>query len=254
MPGDVKKVVSTADDLQKNKNGYWEAYYPNGIVMVYIPPGKFTMGSNDGQDNEKPPHEVYLDGYWMGKYEVTFDQYDQYCKETKTKSPDDEGWGREKRPVISVSWHDAIAYCDWLSHKTGLSFKLPTEAQWEKAARGSDSRKYPWGSREPEKKIANFGLYISQTTPVGSYPDGASPYGLLDMAGNVLEWCNDWYSSDYYKNSPPKNPPGPDSGTHHVIRGSGWSYTAGSLRCANRGYDGPSDHDFRLGIRLCQDI
>jgi formylglycine-generating enzyme required for sulfatase activity len=120
-------------------------------------------------------------------------------------------------------------YCEWLSHKTGTNFKLPTEAQWEKAARGTDGRKYPWGSRESDETLANFNEKIGKTTPVGSYPAGASPYRLLDMSGNVWEWCSDWYGSGYYKNSPKENPTGPRSGPGRVLRGGD------------------------VGFRLCQD-
>jgi len=271
MPGDVKKATSKAHKVEINKNGYWEAYYQDGIVMVYIPPGEFMMGQTDEEKkwlidqigekvynsyytNESPLHKVYLDGYWMGKYEVTFAQYDRYCNESKIKKPDDEGWGRENRPVINVSWDDAAAYCEWLSQKTGLRFNLPTEAQWEKAARGNDPRKCPWGSREPDKNLANFGVNIGKTTPVGSYPAGASPYGLLDMAGNVWEWCSDWYEAGYYKNSPLKNPTGPNSGSGRVIRGGSWYYYGRYLRCTDRGDGGPSGRGSGLGFRLRQDI
>lgn len=270
MPEDVKKVIPTAHKVEKNKNGYWEAYYQDGIVMVYVPAGEFMMGQTDEEkkwlidqigekdynsfySNETPLHKVYLDGYWMGKYQVTFAQYDRYCDETKIERPDDEGWGRENRPVINVSWDETAAYCEWLSQQTGLQFKLPTEAQWEKAARGNDQRKYPWGSPEPDKDLANFSLNVGKTTPVGSYSTGASPYGLLDMAGNVWEWCGDWYEAGYYKNSPLKNPVGPDSGSDRVIRGGSWGNYAGYLRCANRYDYGPSYRSSYLGFRLRQD-
>jgi len=261
MPEDVRKVISRAHKVEKNKNGYWEAYYQDGIVMVYIPPGEFMMGQIEKEKdsisyfpNETPVHKVSLEGYWMGKYEVTFTQYDPYCNETKIKKPRDEGWGRENRPVIYVSWDDVATYCQWLSQKTGLHFKLPTEAQWEKAARGNDRRKYPWGISEPDKNLANFGGNIGKTTPVGSFPAGASPYGLLDMAGNVWEWCSDVYGYDYYENSPLKNPAGPNIGSKHVVRGSSWDYDARHLRCADRGHYGPSDRLYNLGFRLRQDI
>jgi formylglycine-generating enzyme required for sulfatase activity len=271
MPGDVKKVIPIAHKVEKNKNGYWEAYYQDGIVMVYVPPGEFMMGQtaeekkwlidqigekdyNSYYVRETPLHKVYLDGYWMGKYQVTFTQYDRYCNETKIEKPGDKGWGRENRPVIKVSWGEAAAYCQWLSQKTGLQFKLPTEAQWEKAARGNGQRKYPWGSLEPGKNLANFRGNIGKTTPVGSYPAGASPYGLLDMAGNVWEWCGDWYEAGYYKNSPLKNPMGPNSGSYRVVRGGSWSSYARNLRCAYRYGSGPSGRDYFLGFRLRQDI
>jgi len=256
LPADVKNIVSKAIKVEKNKNGYWEAYYQDGIVMVYIPPGKFMMGADDGRADERPSHEVDLDSYWIGKYEVTFTQYDRYCEEAGKTKPDDKGWGRENRPVIDVSWNDAAAYCEWLSGKTGLKFKVPTEAQWEKAARGTDGRKYPWGNDDPNENLANFNSNnrnIGQTHPVGSHPQGASPYGLLDMAGNVLEWCYDWYDEKYYCiKFPPKNPKGPQCGPYRILRGGGWYFDASQLRCTFRNGDN-QPHNF-VGFRLCQEI
>jgi formylglycine-generating enzyme required for sulfatase activity len=276
MPEDVKDVASKGIKVEKNKKGLWEAYYQDGIVMVYIPAGEFTMGSED-YEREKPPHNVFLDGYWMGKTEVTVGQFRIFINdngymteaeksggayvyvESKWEKKRDANWKNpyfsqdDKHPVVCVSWNDANAYCDWLSKKTGLKFKLPTEAQWEKAARGEDGRKYPWGKREPDGKLANFDDSIGKTSPVGSYLQGASPFGLLDMAGNVWEWCADWYGSDYYKNSPDKNPMGPEDGTSRVLRGGGWSYIADGVRCAFRDFVDPSVRDFDVGFRLCQD-
>ena len=212
IPADVKAVESMGIPVNKNEKGFWEADYGDEIIMVYIPAGQFIMGSNNGENDEKPPHNVYLDAYWMGKHEVTFAQFDKYCEETVRERPADRDWGRGKRPVINVSWDDARAYCDWLSKKNGLGFNLPTEAQWEKSARGIDKRKYPWGNHEPYhdgKWYANYRARDSRdkrgedgalyTAPVGSYLHGSSPYGLLDMAGNVWEWCSDWYDFNYYK-------------------------------------------------------
>jgi formylglycine-generating enzyme required for sulfatase activity len=252
IPEDVEAVKSKAQRVYKNKKGFWEADYGDGIVMVYIPLGEFIMGSND-YDNEKPSHTVFLDGYWMGKYEVTFDQYDKFCEETNKRKPNDDGWGRGKRAVNNVSWNDAAAYCGWLSKKIGLKFKLPTEAQWEKAARGTDKRTYPWGNQEPNKDLAKFNVDNGKTEPVGSYPRGESPNGILDMAGNVWEWCNDWYAGDYYKNSPDKNPQGPESGTYRVLRGGSWESDAAVIRCANRFKYVPYLRDNDVGFRLCQE-
>jgi formylglycine-generating enzyme required for sulfatase activity len=271
-PAFIEEVKSKGAQVKPIGKDSWEAYYPDyDITMIYIPAGEFMMGQTDeekkwliGQIGEKdynsyyadetPLHKVYLDGYWIGKYEVTFAQYDRYCNETKIEKTDDEGWGRENRPVINVSWNEAGAYCQWLSDKTGLQFNLPTESQWEKAARGNDQRKYPWGGREPDKDLANFSFKVGKTTPVGSYPAGASPYGLLDMAGNVWEWCSDRYEAGYYKNSPLKNPTGPAGGSYRVFRGGGWHYYARFLRCADRSNHGPSNRYYFLGFRLRQDI
>jgi formylglycine-generating enzyme required for sulfatase activity/serine/threonine protein kinase len=266
MPKDVRAVLPKAKGVSKNQKGYWEADFGSGIIMVYIPPGTFTMGSNDYGD-EKPPHDVYLDGCWLGKTEVTFDQYDRFCEETNREKPSDRGWGRGKRPVINVSWDDANDYCEWLSRKTGLEFKLPSEAQWEKAARGSDGRQYPWGNHNPYYQGKWYANYVAHdslekmgedgfeyTAPIGSYPHGASPYGLLDMAGNVWEWCADWYDSEYYKNSPPRNPEGPSKGSDRVVRGGGWDFGAVDVRCAGRDGDTPSDRGLSQGFRLCQEV
>jgi formylglycine-generating enzyme required for sulfatase activity len=294
MPEDVRDVVSKGINVEKNKKGFWEADYGDNIVMVYIPHGEFSMGSND-YDDEKPPHNVFLDGYWMGKTEVTVGQFKIFINETgyvteaeksggayvriegSWKEKKDANWKNpyfsqeDKHPVVCVSWNDANAYCDWLSKKTGLKFKLTTEAQWEKAARGEDGRKYPWGNSPPSSDKANFAdkqAWLKEkfdwadkdiddgyayTSPVGTYPQGASPYDLLDMAGNVWEWCNDWYDDDYYKTSPDKNPVGPKNGTDRVLRGGGWNNDAVLIRCAFRDFNVPSNRLVDVGFRLCQD-
>ena len=275
IPPDLKAVEARAKvNVIKNINGedLYEADFGDGLIMVYIPPGKFTMGSNEGNESEKPPHDVYLDGYWLGKTEVTFDQYDRFCEETKKTKPPDEGWGRGRRPVINISWHDADAYCKWLSEKIGLEFKLPSEAQWEKAARGSDGREYPWGNDTPSGDKLNFAdkqLWLKKkydwadqdiddgyayTAPVGSYPAGASPYGLLDMAGNVWEWCTDWYDKKYYEKSPDRNPPGPSEGAGRVLRGGSWFYDSPDCRAASRDGAPPDHRADSAGVRLFRSL
>jgi hypothetical protein len=255
---DEKKVsdIIVEKEVKENGKDWREACYEDGIIMVYIPPSNFTMGSNEINDG-KPLHEVHLDGYWIGKYEVTFDQYDRFCEETKREKPSDEGWGRGKRPVINVSWDDANDYCEWLSRKTGLKFKLPSEAQWEKAARGSDGRKYPWGNHDPyyqSKWYANYQARddrekrhedgFKNTAPVGSFPAGASPYGLLDMAGNVAECCSE-KSTDQT---------GSMKGSSIVVRGGHWNSTLKFIRCAAHLDDiKPGKRYNFLGFRLCQD-
>lgn len=260
MPEAVRIVAAKASigiKVRKNEKGLWEADCGDDIIMIYIPPGKFIMGTNNPwgkwNEDEKPAHEVYLDGYWMGKYEITWDQFDQFCAETSKEIPDyaDAGWGRGKRPVIFVSRHDASAYCKWLSVKTGLHFKLPTEAQWEKAARGTNGQLFPWGNQWPNEELANFGNDVQAgiTKPVGSYPLGESPYGLIDMAGNVWEWCTDWYGP--YSAGPQKNPMGPQSGEFSMLRGGSWHDEPQFISCTNRYPAKPSFRGYIEGFRLC---
>jgi formylglycine-generating enzyme required for sulfatase activity/predicted Ser/Thr protein kinase len=255
-------VEKIAKKVYKNEKGFMEADYGDGIKMVYIPAGTFTMGSND-DDDEKPPHEVFLDGYWLGKTEVTVGQYKAFISDTGHESLSasvSKYSPSDNHPVVYVSWDNAVAYFKWLSNKKGLSFKLPTEAQWEKAARGTNSKKYPWGDHDPyynKKYYANYdpGNYEEDgyryNAPVGSYPQGASPYGLLDMAGNVWEWCYDWYGP--YNLGYQKNPTGPKSGTYRVLRGGSWGYNAVGLRCSFRNSGRPSSRNIIAGFRLCQD-
>ena len=195
------------------------------------------MGDDDIPNN--PRRDVTLSGYWMYKNVVTVEQYKTFCTATKVAMPPppkfNKNWAKGDHPIVNVNWNDANAYCKW----AGVS--LPTEAQWEKAARGTDGRHYPWGNDfEPDrvwsskKKIGDAG----GTTPVGVY--GISPYGCSDMAGNVLQWCADWYDADYGKSAPANDPPGPATGKWRVLRGGSWDrHDQGYFRCAYRYYRGP---------------
>ena len=206
----------------------------DSAVMIYVPPGDFKMGTY-GSAYKEALHTVYLDGYWMYKTEVTNAMYRLCVESGGCTEPVDNGlyemaplfgWG--DRPVESVSWEDATTYCQWAENR------LPTEAEWEKAARGTDGRTYPWGEGI-DPSLALYDNYIEgNTTLVGSYPEGASPYGLLDMAGNVWEWVADWYGSNYYQNSPAENPPGPEGGVNHVLRGGGLNSSREEVRSAYR--------------------
>jgi formylglycine-generating enzyme required for sulfatase activity len=192
-------------------------------------------------DDEKPAHQVKLDGYWIYKNEVTVGQYKQFCAATGRTMPNlDSDFSGDDHPVVNVTWFDAVAYCRW------AGVRLPTEAQWEKAARGTDGRIYPWGNVWDKDKANADG---DQTTPVGSFPKGASPYGCLDMAGNVWEWCQDWYGSDYYASSPASNPTGPASGDKRVLRGGSWISTSYFCRCAGRDGNDPSSTYHGYGFR-----
>ena len=225
------------------------------IDWVRIPAGEFKMGDNhSGGDSyyadARPVHTVYLDTYYMSKYEVTFDQYDNFCDDTGRTKPSDEGWCRGNRPVINASWNDAVAFCNWLSEKTGKTIKLPTEAQWEKAARGTDQRKYAWGNEEPgsNSNLGNFGMNVGKTSPVGSFPLGVSPYGLHDMNGNVREYCSDWYSASYYSISPKNNPQGPSSGTQRVNSCGVW--TLGTETAFQRFWTDMGGGSYAHGFRI----
>lgn len=192
--------------------------------------GEFLMGSDPRGDEsasryERPQRKVYLDGYWMGKTPVTNAQYAAFVTATGRQAPWDWQNGRipagiEQHPVVCVSWEDAAAFCAWASQVTGREVRLPSKAEWEKAARETDGRIYPWGNEGPDATRCNFNRNEGEITPVGKYsPRGDGPYGCVDMAGNGWEWCADWYDEDYYQTAPARNPPGPQEGTYRVLRG-----------------------------------
>jgi formylglycine-generating enzyme required for sulfatase activity len=244
----LQSIKNKASKIYQNEKGFWEAVFLKNITMVYIPEGEFTIGSpaKEGDADEHPAHKVFLSGYWIGKTEVTFAQFDAFCQETGLEKPEDEGWGRGERPVIYVSWKEAKNFCAWLEKKTGSAFRLPTEAEWEKAARD----RFPWGNAKPANHLANFNKEIMKTNIAGSYPEGASPCGALDMAGNVWEWLADWYAADYYENSADSDPQGPQEGSERVVRGGSWANNAELIRAANRSQENPNSKLNILGFRL----
>lgn len=234
----------------------------DGAPMVLVPAGEFTMGSNDGSDDEKPVHQVYLDAYYLDKYEVTVRQYAKFLEATGFNGP--PMWptmdqpSHQKRPIVNVDWSDASNYCEWAGKR------LPTEAEWEKAARGTDGRIYPWGNEPPNTLRANYGQekWNNHTAlvPVGQLKDGKSPYGIYDLAGNVWEWVSDWYDPDYYANSPPQNPKGPKNGKYRVLRGGSWDLAPEHLRSTRRDfniplaptYESPAYRNFNSGFRCAK--
>lgn len=240
--------------------------------MILIPAGEFTMGGKLAR-NEDPPHKVYLDAYYIGKYEVTFEEYEMFYTETGHNLPCDPRYGIQPNecmlgpdmPVMNITRDDAEAYCKWLASKTGKNYRLPTEAEWEKAARGGlEEKDYPWGNEAPDAggvSRANFGPGLDHfiwkkdgyiyTAPVGSYPPNG--YGLHDMAGNVWEWCQDGYDSDYYRNSPNKNPQGPNrEGKDGIIRGGSYANGEKQLRCAQRYNIYATNGNFLIGFRIAR--
>src|SRR6185503_6038269 len=196
---------------------------PESSPMAPVPAGEFTMGSSTGDSDEQPERKVYVDAFMMDKYEVTVEQYAAFLQAKGVEPP-----------------------ADWkIMNQTAHQKRPPTEAEWEKAARGTDGRMYPWGNDAPTPLHANFGKTDwnnhGALAPVGSLEQGKSPYGLYDMAGNVWEWVSDWYDFRYYKNAPSKNPTGPSSGGTKVIRGGAWNGNARALRSANRSVISPTD-------------
>lgn len=202
-------------------------------VYVWIAAGPFKMGSTEedkqAQDSEKPPHTVNVDGFWIGRTEVTNAQYFRCSKAIVCEQPHNERFANPawaNHPVTDVTWFQAKTYAEWVGGR------LPTEAEWEKACRSTDDRIYPWGNEEPTYERANFKNSNVSPTAVGSYPAGAN--GLYDMAGNVYEWTADWYDENYYKNLHDRNPTGPEEGNSRTLRGGSWSYSELSVRCASR--------------------
>ena len=224
------------------------------MKMIYIPAGKFTMGSDSSRSysDEKPKREVTLKAYLIDQYEVTNRQYalcvnKGVCSmpsltKSSTRSSYYGNTNYDNYPVINVSWAQASAYCQWVGGE------LPTEAQWEKAARGENGNKYPWGNKKPNSNLANYDGNMGDTTAVGSYPNGASPYGVMDMAGNVWEWVRDWYKDSYDENQT-NNPIGPAKGGSRVIRGGGWGLTSWDVRSAYRYFSSPRDTRNDVGFR-----
>jgi formylglycine-generating enzyme required for sulfatase activity len=242
--------------------------------MVLIPAGEFTMGSDPGLDqaavdDEQPQHTLSLPDYYLSKTLVTNAQYAAFVQATGHRVP--YHWrggkpprGEEEHPAVNVSWHDAMAYCSWLAEATGKLYRLPSEAEWEKGARGSDGRIYPWGSqwdaarcnsREAGKgdTVAVLGIYKGSTTAVGAYPDGASPYGLLDMAGNVWEWTSSVYEAYPYDPADGREDLEAVDGVRRVLRGGASVNLAWRVRCAIRGRDLPDFLFYDRGFRLAMD-
>jgi formylglycine-generating enzyme required for sulfatase activity len=244
--------------------------------MVTVPAGEFVRGSNDGEDREKPERRIYLDAFEIGVYPVTNQEFklfveDKGYEEEELWTPEgwqwrakgnitgpkywyDRKWNGSNFPVVGVSWYEAAAYAIWLSQVTGKSYRLPFEAEWEKAARGVDGRVYPWGNKFYKSMCNSSESGLGRTSPVGVFPGGTSHYGCFDMAGNVWEWCADWYEEKYYQDSPAKNPKGSLDGSGRVFRGGSWGYDRQGCRGAARACAPPVGRDYDLGFRLARSL
>jgi formylglycine-generating enzyme required for sulfatase activity len=239
-----RKCPTNCDCCAHRLGGSDRSASADGMVQVYIPGGKFQMGGFDGdaQKDEHPTHAVTISPFWMDKVEVTNGMY-QLCvlagpcqspREVKSASRPSYFANKDfaDYPVVFVSWQDAANYCKWAGRR------LPTEAEWEFAARGNtDFRRYPWGDQSPDNSFANFDNQARDTVKVGSFPKGASQFGVLDMAGNVWEWVSDFFGAEYYSQSGAQDPTGPNGkdGAPKVIRGGSWADGFKEIRVSNRG-------------------
>jgi formylglycine-generating enzyme required for sulfatase activity len=234
---------------------------PISLLLVRVPAGQFQMGSvmardKRAQDNELPPHPVHVPEFHIGKYPVTNTQYQAFVQATGHGVPDHWEEGRipsgiSNHPVVCVSWHDAVEFCNWLRVETGQPLRLPTEAEWEKAARGTEGRIYPWGHEPPDKDRCNFDRNVDYTTTIGRYsPGGDSPYGCTDMAGNVWEWCQSLYRPYPYQASDGREDLDQDG--PRVLRGGSWSTSPVFVRCAARNIILPDYRNYDDGFRVAR--
>jgi sulfatase modifying factor 1 len=220
--------------------------------LVLIPAGWFSMGSETGQENERPVHRVWVDAFYLAACQVTNAEYAVFLKMTGGPKPpmwDDAHFNHPEQPVAAVSWFEARRYCKWLGGISGRKYRLPTEAEWERAARGGEEGKlFPWGDSPPESLPKYDQRWITGPEPVGR--DQPNGFGLYDMCANVHEWCGDWYQADYYAVSPERNPRGPEGGQRRASRGGSWRHHVKVTRCAARSSIPPefqyADYGFRV--------
>jgi len=225
--------------------------------LVLIPAGWFCMGSEAGQENEHPLHRVWIDAFYLATCQVTNAEYARFLRANRGKAPpplrDDPNFNHPEQPVVSVSWFEAVKYCEWLSGIAARKYRLPSEAEWERAARGGvEDKLFPWGDDAPES-LPNYG----QRWKTGPEPVGRSmpnEFGLHDMCQNVHEWCSDWYRPDYYAVSAERNPQGPESGTRRASRGGSWRHHIKLTRCAARSSIPPEFQYADYGFRVACDL
>ena len=221
-------------------------------VMRTIPEGWFWMGSEDGRDDEKPRRRVWVDSFDLAAYQTTNEEYSRFLRASGRLQPaswDDPNFRHGQQPVVSVSWLDAVAYCEWLTRSCGKPYRLPTEAEWERAARGGvENSIYPWGDCPPGQLPEYANRWKTGPEPVGQYSPNA--YGLFNLGDNVHEWCSDWYDAGYYAGSPERNPLGPSAGSRRASRGGSWRHHIKVTRTAARSSIPPefkyTDYGFRV--------
>ena len=220
--------------------------------LVEIPAGWFAMGSEAGQDCERPVHRVWVDAFLLAATQVTNAEYAAFLEATGRTAPplwEDPGFNHPRQPVVTVSWFDAADYCAWLVESTGRHFRLPSEAEWERAARGGvEGKLYPWGDAPPEERPGYGSKWKTGPERVGQ--DIPNPFGLYDICANVHEWCGDWYDAEYYAASPERKPRGPETGTRRASRGGSWRHHIKMSRCSARSSI-PADYQYAdYGFRV----
>lgn len=224
-------------------------------ALVRIPEGWFKMGSETGQDNERPVHRVWIDEFLLAACQVTNSDYARFLQATQTSPPPfwgDPNFSHPQQPVVGVSWFEAAQYCEWLSSFTGRRYRLPTEAEWERAARGGmEDKLFPWGDAPPQSLSGYESRWKTGPEPVAQSEPNV--FGLYDICSNVHEWSSDWYQADYYTISPERNPRGPESGQRRASRGGSWRHHIKVTRCAARSSIPPEFHYADYGFRVACD-
>ena len=224
--------------------------------LVLIPAGWFLMGSDSGQENERPIHRVWIDSFHLAAHQVTNSEYANFLLATQTPPPscwNDLNLNDPQQPVVAVSWFDAVKYCEWLSANHARHYRLPTEAEWERAARGGmDGKAFPWGDDPPQTLPDYSNRWQNGPEPGGHLP--ANAYGLYDICANVHEWCSDWFDPQYYSVSPERNPRGPSTGTRRASRGGSWRHHIKVSRCAARSSIPPAFQYADYGFRVACDL
>jgi formylglycine-generating enzyme len=225
-------------------------------LRIPIPAGRFSMGSDTGQSEEGPVHRVWVDSFAMAATQVTVEEYARFLNATGRTAPafwGDPNFSHPQQPVVAVSWYDAVAYCEWLSAMTSSHYRLPTEAEWERAARGgAESMPFPWGDDPPDSRPAYQSRWKTGPEPVGQSQPNA--YGLFEMCENVHEWCSDWFEADYYAVSPDRNPQGPKAGQRKSSRGGSWRHQIKISRCSARSSIPPEFQYADYGFRVVCDV
>lgn len=247
---DAKAIARVNDQLRVAQEAELKQLAHRGITqpegMVVIPAGEFWMGAEDGLQDARPLHRVHLSSYWFDKYEVTNARYRQCVEGGGCTPPKDrqtfEDAQRAYHPVTNITWNQARSFCQWQGKR------LPTEAEWEKAARGTDGRRYPWGND------GEFMTSVNGVEPVGRQASMASPYGVFDLIGSVSQWVKDWYAEDFYQTSPARDPQGPLRGSFRVLRGGEWHEKSPNLQASYRGWDDVTYWGPTLGVRCAEDV